>query len=110
MNELAARPGSRLRPLAATPSAAAHAPGQIPEPAGGREPMVRRTDLGAKDIYYRAMVGPFAAIVGEQSSVMVIDSARTHRTDGRARLSISLDEAVAPCSFQCAAHSSRLFH
>jgi hypothetical protein len=37
-------------------------------------------------------------------------SARTQRTDGRARLSISLDEAVAPCSFQCAAHSSRLFH
>jgi hypothetical protein len=37
-------------------------------------------------------------------------SARPQRTDGRARLSISLDEAVAPCSFQCAAHSSRLFH
>ena len=32
------------------------------------------------------------------------------RTDGRACLSISLDEAVAPCSFQCAAHSSRLCH
>ena len=83
---------------------------KFPNQLGGREPMVRRTDLGAKGIYYRAMVGPFAAIVGEQSSVMVIDLARTHRTDGRARLSISLDEAVAPCSFQCAAHSSRLFH
>jgi hypothetical protein len=46
------------------------------------------------------------AVVTEQSSVMVIDSARTQRTDGRARLSISLDEAVAPCSFQCAAHST----
>jgi hypothetical protein len=34
----------------------------------------------------------------------------TYDADDRARLSISLDEAVAPCSFQCAAHSSRLFH
>jgi hypothetical protein len=34
-------------------------------------------------------------------------SARTQRTDGRARLSISLGEAVAPCSFQRAAHCSR---
>ena len=29
---------------------------------------------------------------------------------GRARLSISLDEAVAACSFQRTAHSSGLFH
>jgi sporulation related protein len=28
---------------------------------GGREPMVRRTDLGAKGIYYRTMVGPFVS-------------------------------------------------
>jgi hypothetical protein len=29
---------------------------------GGREPIVRRTDLGAKGIYYRAIVGPFASM------------------------------------------------
>ena len=29
---------------------------------GGREPMVRRTDLGVKGIYCRAMVGPFASM------------------------------------------------
>ena len=28
---------------------------------GGREPIVRRADLGEKGIYYRAMVGPFAS-------------------------------------------------
>jgi cell division septation protein DedD len=28
---------------------------------GGREPMVRRADLGAKGVYYRTMVGPFVS-------------------------------------------------
>jgi hypothetical protein len=44
------------------------------------------------------------------SAVLRAERRGPQRTDGRARLSISLDEAVAPCSFQCAAHSSRLFH
>jgi hypothetical protein len=51
-----------------------------------------------------------AALFAEMLSLPKAISARTQRTDGRACLSISLDEAVAPCSFQCAAHSSRLFH
>jgi hypothetical protein len=34
---------------------------KYPKLLGGREPMVRRADLGAKGIYYRAMVGPFAS-------------------------------------------------
>jgi hypothetical protein len=29
---------------------------------GGREPIVRRTDLGAEGIYYGAIVGPFASM------------------------------------------------
>jgi hypothetical protein len=33
-------------------------PGQL----GGREPHVRRVDLGSKGVYYRAMVGPFASV------------------------------------------------
>lgn len=33
-------------------------PGQL----GGREAMVRRADLGAKGVYYRALVGPFASM------------------------------------------------
>ena len=33
-------------------------PGQL----GGRQPIVRRADLGAKGTYYRALVGPFASM------------------------------------------------
>ncbi len=33
-------------------------PGQL----RGREPIIRRADLGAKGVYYRAMVGPFASV------------------------------------------------
>jgi hypothetical protein len=33
-------------------------PGQL----GGREPTVRRADLGTKGVYYRALVGPFASM------------------------------------------------
>ena len=35
---------------------------KFPNQLGGREPIVRRTDLGAKGIYYRAMVGPFSSM------------------------------------------------
>ena len=34
---------------------------KYPKLLGGREPMVRRADLGAKGIYYRTMVGPFVS-------------------------------------------------
>jgi hypothetical protein len=54
--------------LASESSAAeAHASFQVlrskfPNQLGGREPIVRRTDLGAKGVYYRLMVGPFASM------------------------------------------------
>ncbi len=35
---------------------------KFPKQLGKREAVVRRTDLGAKGIYYRAMVGPFASM------------------------------------------------
>jgi hypothetical protein len=35
---------------------------KFPNQLSGREPIVRRTDLGAKGIYYRVMVGPFASM------------------------------------------------
>jgi hypothetical protein len=35
---------------------------KYPNQLGGREPIVRRADLGAKGVYYRAMVGPFASM------------------------------------------------
>jgi SPOR domain len=35
---------------------------KFPKQLGKREPVVRRTDLGAKGIYYRTMVGPFASM------------------------------------------------
>ena len=35
---------------------------KFPKQLGKREPIVHRTDLGAKGIYYRAMVGPFASM------------------------------------------------
>jgi SPOR domain len=34
---------------------------KYPKLLGGREPTVRRADLGAKGVYYRAMVGPFVS-------------------------------------------------
>jgi hypothetical protein len=39
---------------------------KYPQELGGRHPMVRRADLGAKGVYYRALVGPFAS--GEQAT------------------------------------------
>ncbi len=41
---------------------------KFPNQLGGREPMVRRADLGAKGVYYRALVGPFASM--EQAAAM----------------------------------------
>ncbi len=35
---------------------------KFPNQLGGREPIVRRADLGAKGIYYRVMIGPFASM------------------------------------------------
>jgi SPOR domain len=35
---------------------------KFPKQLGKREPIVRRTDLGAKGIYYRTIVGPFASM------------------------------------------------
>ncbi len=34
---------------------------KFPQQLGGRQPLIRRVDLGAKGIYYRAMVGPFGS-------------------------------------------------
>jgi len=34
--------------------------GKFPNQLGGRQPMIHKVDLGAKGIFYRAMVGPFA--------------------------------------------------
>jgi hypothetical protein len=33
---------------------------KYPSQLGGRQPLIRRADLGSKGIYYRALVGPFA--------------------------------------------------
>jgi hypothetical protein len=35
---------------------------KFPTQLGGRQPIIRRADLGAKGVYYRAMVGPFASM------------------------------------------------
>lgn len=34
---------------------------KFPHQLGGRQPIIRRADLGAKGTYYRALVGPFAS-------------------------------------------------
>jgi hypothetical protein len=34
---------------------------KYPDVLGGKQPMIRRADLGTKGIYYRALVGPFAS-------------------------------------------------
>lgn len=35
---------------------------KFPDQLGGRQPLVRRADLGDKGIFYRALVGPFASM------------------------------------------------
>jgi len=35
---------------------------KYPNQLGGREPILRRADLGPKGVYYRALVGPFASM------------------------------------------------
>jgi hypothetical protein len=35
---------------------------KFPSQLGGREPIVRRTDLGPEGIYYRALIGPFVSM------------------------------------------------
>jgi len=42
--------------------------GKFPDQLGGRQPSIRKVDLGAKGTYYRAMVGPFAN-AGEASQL-----------------------------------------
>jgi SPOR domain len=39
---------------------------KYPSQLGNREPIIRRADLGAKGVYYRALVGPFAS--GDQAA------------------------------------------
>jgi hypothetical protein len=41
---------------------------KFPNQLSGREPIIRRADLGAKGVYYRALVGPFAS--AEQAAGM----------------------------------------
>jgi len=41
---------------------------KYPHELGGHEPIVRRADLGAKGVFYRAMVGPFVSM--EQAAAM----------------------------------------
>lgn len=35
---------------------------KYPDQLSGREPILRRADLGNKGVYYRALVGPFASM------------------------------------------------
>jgi hypothetical protein len=35
--------------------------GKFPDQLNGREPIIRRADLGEKGTFYRAYVGPFAS-------------------------------------------------
>jgi hypothetical protein len=35
---------------------------KFPNQLGGREPIVRRTDLGPEGIYYQASIGPFVSM------------------------------------------------
>jgi len=35
---------------------------KFPNQLSGREPIIRRADLGDKGVYYRALVGPFASM------------------------------------------------
>ena len=63
-------PGTRTAVASTAPSATPSAGGggeframqaRFPTQLSGREPVIRRADLGEKGIYYRALVGPFAS-------------------------------------------------
>ena len=34
---------------------------KFPNELGGRQPIIRRVDLGSKGVFYRTMIGPFAS-------------------------------------------------
>ena len=34
---------------------------KFPDELGGRQPIIRRADLGSKGVFYRTLVGPFAS-------------------------------------------------
>jgi cell division protein FtsN len=34
---------------------------KFPNELGGRQPLIRRADLGSKGVFYRTMIGPFAS-------------------------------------------------
>ena len=42
--------------------------GKYPGQLGGKEPLIHKVDLGAKGVYYRAMVGPFGS--GSEASAL----------------------------------------
>ena len=35
---------------------------KFPDELGGKNPIIRRADLGTKGVFYRTMVGPFASV------------------------------------------------
>ena len=52
-------PRSAARPMRRPRSTACRA--KFPSQLGGKQPLIHRVDLGAKGIYFRAMVGPFGS-------------------------------------------------
>ena len=65
--EVYSRGGYAVQVASESSAAEAHASfralrAKFPNQLGGREPIVRRADLGAKGTYYRVMVGPFGSM------------------------------------------------
>ena len=65
--EVSSRGGYAVQVASERSVAGAHASfrairSKFPNQLGGREPIVRRADLGAKGSYYRVMVGPLGSM------------------------------------------------
>ena len=49
---------------------------RYPQQLGGGQPLIRRVDLGAKGVYYRAMVGPFGSSDEASQAVLAPEGGR----------------------------------
>ena len=87
---------------------------KFPNQLGGRSAIVRRTDLGAKGIYYRTMVGPFASMEKATGNMPHTESCRRqlpHPTKLRGALDHRLVLAEIAGTSSCAPKSlSRTTH
>ena len=78
---------------------------KFPNQLGGREPIVRRTDLGPEGIYYQASIGPFVSM---KAAAGVCSSLKAAGESCLAREVRCLGLGVATGRAGCAAYAARM--